>query len=170
MQPLPRPRSPGGFGLGGSARGPPAPARLWVPSSELRALTSTPARCPRLLPRPPTSRAAGPRPRAETGCTGSSFATQTPTQAQVSRDKSTITYCPSSPPNISTRFWRSREGPPSSAQRPPPPPPGSPRGAWTHRARPGMLRGSGAGAGLQGERWGQRQEEADEATAWPAFL
>lgn len=79
-----------------------------------------PSSLPSAPARPPTSRAAGPRPRAETGCTGLSFAMQTPTQAQVSRDKSTITYCPSSPPNISTRLWRSREGPPSSAQPPRP--------------------------------------------------
>lgn len=36
------------------------------------------------------------RPQTETGCTGLRFAIQTPTQPQVSRDKSTITYCPSS--------------------------------------------------------------------------
>lgn len=105
-----------GFWGGGLSSGSPGPRTAlgapWrAPSTHLH-----PSSLPSAPARPPTSRAARPRPRAETGCTGLSFAMQTPTQAQVSRDKSTITYCPSS-----TRLWRSREGPPSSAQPPPRP-------------------------------------------------
>lgn len=118
----------GGVWGGGLSSGSPGPRTAlgapWrAPSTHLH-----PSSLPSAPARPPTSRAARPRPRAETGCTGLSFAMQTPTQAQVSRDKSTITYCPSSPPNISTRLWRSREGLPSSAQPPPAPAAGQPTG------------------------------------------